>query len=295
MNANPAPGPAGRVAPPRLLKPLPNPVSWAVALAFSEIPVLRPTAAKLAEMSEHIESVSPQAIGEVVMGDPLMTARLFGHLAERAGKSRTRSIGSVTSAIVMLGVPPFFEAFSHLPHVGEHLRDLHAHQRGLLKVVARSVHAAQYARDWAVMRHDLEAETIMMGALLHELAELLLWCLAPDMALDIRTRLDTNPGLRSREAQRAVLGCTLEDIQAELMVRLRMPELLVTMNDPAAPREPRMRTVALAIRLARHSAAGWDDPALPDDYDAIAELLHVSPQRVREMVIPKPHPTHPHS
>lgn len=290
MNANPAPGPAERAAPPRLLKPLPNPVSWAVALAFSEIPVLRPTATKLAEMAGHAESVSPQAIGEVVMSDPLMTARLFAHLSERAGKSRTRSIGSVTSAVVMLGVPPFFEAFRSLPHVGEHLRDNHAAQRGLLKVVARSVRAAQYARDWAVMRHDLEAETIMMAALLHEVAELLLWCLAPDMALDIRTRLDNAPGLRSRDAQRAVIGCSIEEIQAELMVRLRLPELLVAMNDPTAAREPRMRTVSLAIRLARHSAEGWDDPALPDDYDAIAELLHVSPQRVHHMVIPKKNP-----
>jgi hypothetical protein len=32
----------------------------------------------------------------------------------------------------------------------------------------------------------------------------------------------------------------------------------------------------LAVDLARHSANGWDDPALPDDFRAIEELLHVS-------------------
>ena len=36
---------------------------------------------------------------------------------------------------------------------------------------------------------------------------------------------------------------------------------------------PRTRTVALAVALARHSANGWDNPALPDDYSAIAALL----------------------
>jgi HD-like signal output (HDOD) protein len=275
-------------APARLLKPLPNPVSWAAALAGAEIPVLRPTAAALAAFAEHEETANAHDIAEIVMGDPLMTARLFTHLAERAGKGRTSSLGSVTRAVVMLGVHPFFRAFSSLAHVGEHLRDDHASQRGLLRVVARAVRAAQYARDWAVIRQDREAETIMMAALLHDLAEMLVWCAAPAMALEIRKRLDVKPGLRSREAQLAVLQCTYEEIQAELMTRLRLPELLVAMNDPREARDLRVRTVSLAIRLARHSAAGWDDPALPDDYTAIAELLHVSPQRVREMVVPPP-------
>ena len=34
----------------------------------------------------------------------------------------------------------------------------------------------------------------------------------------------------------------------------------------------------LAIRLARHSADGWDNPALPDDVDEIAALLHLATQ-----------------
>jgi hypothetical protein len=39
---------------------------------------------------------------------------------------------------------------------------------------------------------------------------------------------------------------------------------------------PRVRNVTLAVDLARHSANGWDDAALPDDYSAIEDLLHVS-------------------
>lgn len=289
MSANIAPAPA------RLLKPLPTPLSWAAALSHSDIPVLRPTAAALAKLSEHQESVSAHDIAETVMSDPLMTARLFAHLTARAGRGRTSSLGSVTRAAIMLGVAPFFEAFAQLPHVGEHLRDDHAAQRGLLRVVARAIRAAQYARDWAVIRQDREAETIMMAALLHDLAEMLIWCAGPAFALDIQARLEREPGHRSRDAQRSVLGCTIDEIQAELMVRLRLPELLVAMNDPGVPRDPRMRTVSLAIRLARHSATGWDDPALPDDYLEIAELLHVSPQRVREMLLPSPEHAPAHS
>lgn len=272
--------------PDRLLHPLPNALSWAVALAGIEIPVMRTTASALAEMAGEEENASPAAIAEVVMSDPLMTAKLFARLTQGSARGRTSSIGSVTTAIVMMGVPPFFRAFSHLTHLGEHLRDDHAAQKGLLKVLRRAVRAAQYARDWSAMRKDLEAETVMMAALLHDLGEMLLWCAAPQMAQEIRRRLDEKPGLRSALAQAAVLNVTGEEIQVELMKRLRLPELLAEMNDPAEARSPQVRTVYLAIRLARHSATGWDDPALPDDYTDIAELLKVSPQRVVEMVRP---------
>ena len=36
------------------------------------------------------------------------------------------------------------------------------------------------------------------------------------------------------------------------------------------------------MRLARHSAHGWDDPALPDDYREIAALLNLKPEIVRQ-------------
>jgi acetoin utilization deacetylase AcuC-like enzyme len=43
---------------------------------------------------------------------------------------------------------------------------------------------------------------------------------------------------------------------------------------------PRVRNVVLADDLARHAANGWKDPALPDDFRAIADLLHMTPDAV---------------
>jgi HD-like signal output (HDOD) protein len=131
-----------------------------------------------------------------------------------------------------------------------------------------------------------------MAALLHDLGEMLVWCSAPKMAGEIRARMAATPGLRSSVAQKAVLNVTGQEIQTALMKRLHLPDLLVAMNDPDEARNPQVRTVSLAIRLARHSADSWSDAALPDDYTAIAELLRVSPQRVIEMVRPvAPAPT----
>lgn len=48
--------------------------------------------------------------------------------------------------------------------------------------------------------------------------------------------------------------------------------------------EQRVRNVTLAVNLARHSANGWDDAALPDDYRDIAELLRMDIARVMRIV-----------
>ena len=43
--------------------------------------------------------------------------------------------------------------------------------------------------------------------------------------------------------------------------------------------------MALAVRLARHSAAGWDNAALPDDYSDAAELLNLSVGAAKQLVL----------
>jgi hypothetical protein len=43
--------------------------------------------------------------------------------------------------------------------------------------------------------------------------------------------------------------------------------------------------VALAVRLARHSANGWQDSALPDDYRDIAQFLGIGEEAAYHRVI----------
>ena len=51
--------------------------------------------------------------------------------------------------------------------------------------------------------------------------------------------------------------------------------ILLTLMDHAKADSPRVKNVVLAVDLARHSGNGWDDAALPDDFKAIEELLHI--------------------
>jgi HD-like signal output (HDOD) protein len=113
------------------------------------------------------------------------------------------------------------------------------------------------------------------AALLHDFAEMLLWCHAPTLALEIAARQRADPSLRSGVVQRDVLRIALPDLQQALMRAWRLPELLIRISDDRHASGPQVRNVLLAIRLARHTARGWDNPAIPDDVNEIAALLNI--------------------
>ncbi len=55
-----------------------------------------------------------------------------------------------------------------------------------------------------------------------------------------------------------------------------MPELLAHLIDPEQAEHPRIRNVQLAVDLARHTASGWNNAAIPDDFTALENLLHLN-------------------
>jgi hypothetical protein len=193
---------------------------------------------------------------------------------------------TVTEALVMTGVPPFFRAFGPQATVEAELADHPEALEGFRSVLRRSRRAAQFAMGFAVHRMDHDAAVIHEAALLHDFAELLLWLRAPELALQIAQRQQTDTTLRSALVQREVLHIELDELEHALMLAWRLPALLVQITDEhAAHTSLQMRNVQLAIRLARHSSLGWDNAALPDDLQDIAALLSISPEAVQRLVL----------
>jgi HD-like signal output (HDOD) protein len=154
----------------------------------------------------------------------------------------------------------------------------------LLHVIHRAHRASEYALDWAVRLSDLHFEEIRIAALLHDFAEMLMWCFSPQEMMKIIEMQQQDKSLRSRAAQEEVFGFNLLDMQKVLVKNWQLPELLLNLMDDECKKHQRVRNVVLAVNLARHSANGWDDAALPDDYSDIAELLRMKPEQVMAIV-----------
>ncbi len=261
-----------------------NTATWAYLLSTADIPVLRRTIEELARLRLDEDRLTARDISRVLLHDPLFTLRVLLYLQERRRPTQVTDITTVEHALMMLGVTPFFERFAKLSAIEDHLERFPEAMSGLMDVMSRAHCAALYARDWAAVRHDIKADEVAIAALLHDLAEMLLWCFAPDMALRILNMLRADGAMRTRDAQQTVLGFRILELQNALMLEWKLAAMLQSLMDDAHATHARQMNVVLAVNLARHSAHGWNNPALPDDYVAIQKFLNESEEDVMERI-----------
>jgi len=263
-----------------LEQPLPDLETCVDLLSKAEMPILRQTARKLEEARQNMDQISGRDITAIVLQDPLMAVRVLAYIQPFRGKHLRSDITTIANAVMMLGIEPFFKKFEAPTTVETLLKGEPQALLGLLQVIRRVQRASRYAHDWAFDRHDMNIEEVALAALLHDLAEILLWCFAPKLAIEIRDRLQADTSLRSTTTQQQILGFPLFDMQLALCQAWHLPELLNTLMDDANAHLPRVQNVTLAVNLARHSINDWSNAALPDDFAAIEKLLHINRETV---------------
>lgn len=261
-----------------------NPEYWLRVFGASELPVLERSVVELERIREDPDRVSTQHVSDVVMHDPFMTFKVLRYIQQRRHKSQHVDVTTIAHALMMIGMNPFLEHFAEQDTLQSRLAEDPVALQGALTVISRLRHAAMYARDWALVRHDIEIDEVTTAALLHDLAELLLWCHAPDLVVRMQ-ELQREHQMRSEAVQREVLGFPLIALQVELARQWQLPDLLCELMDDRHAQTPRALNVSVAVALARHSANGWDDAALPDDFAAIGRLTGTTPAGARERVL----------
>jgi HD-like signal output (HDOD) protein len=241
-----------------ITRALPDLQAWTAHFLVAPMPVLAETAELLETYRANEDAVDAHLLGETISTDPLMSLKLMAHVAGVRSRRSTTDPETVTAALVLLGISPFFRAFGPQTSVDRHLSGHPEALQGLDEVLKRAHRSAAFALAFAVHRMDHDAPVIHAATLLHDFAEVLLW-------------------LHAGRAQRELLNIELPDLQQALMRAWHLPELLVQINDERHAETAQVRNVLLAVRLARHSALGWDNAALDDDVRDIAVLLNLGP------------------
>ena len=259
-------------------------VDWLAFFGQADIPVLRHTARELQRLHDDESLCDARSIANIVTDDPLMTVKLLRYMQMHKRQMQQHELVDVKQMLLMMGLETFFREVPATP-VAEDM--LHGHLDALvqlLQTVRRAQRSSGYAFDWALRLHDMHAEEVLVSTLLSHVSEMLMWCFNPEQMLEIQKRQQADRTLRSADVQKQILGFAGVELQRQLVREWRMPELLQNLVDPAQAGTQRVRNVTLAVDLARHSAKGWDNAALPDDYREIASLLRMEPDRVEALV-----------
>jgi HD-like signal output (HDOD) protein len=268
-----------------LEQPLRDLDAWCRHLAQANVPVMQDSIDELALLAEAEDAhgnVDAHRLSQAIGGDPLMTLRVLVHVSRLCTRKGAEPPETLTGALVMLGIGPFFKAFGGLTALQSHMTAHPQALDGLQRTLVRARRAAHHAYHWALHRQDEDAEIIYQATLLHDVAELLMWCHAPGLMLQVEHQLAADHTLRSDDVQQALLNVNLVDLSQALMRQWHLPGLLIEVTNDRHADHPRVRTVMLAMRLARHTQYGWLTPnaqaALPDDIQDIARLLNLSTQ-----------------
>src|SRR6218665_3226901 len=131
----------------RLAAPLPSLDAWVQAFAQAEIPVLAETAESLEQMRATEDDVDAHGLGEMISTDPLMTLKVLAHASElRRGRSGRYEADpeTVTAALVLMGITPFFRDFGPQPTLDAALADHDEALLGLSRVMQRAERASRY-------------------------------------------------------------------------------------------------------------------------------------------------------
>lgn len=272
--------------------PLASLDDYVLFLSQAEIPVLRLTERELTQFAATRERVAVHDLTPAIFRDPLMTLKVLAFIQPIRGKVLQSEITTVGAALTMLGVEPFFRQFASQPTVEAVLLHHPDVILSVLRRVRRAQRAAHFAHRWATWRHDRNLEEVTIAALLHDMAEILLWTFAPALGRQVDRLRQRDPSMRSQDAQIEVFGITTPELQSALCAHWNLPGLLRQLMDDAHADHPRVRNVALAVSLARHTAEGWHDPAIPDDLKGIGELLGLSEDGLRtQFDLPPPEDT----
>lgn len=258
--------------------------AWIDFLSNKPIPVLKLTARELQLLQDDENKLTVRNITPIVLHDPFMVFRVLSYAKQHPSKHQQQDLIQVEQAILMMGTNAFYRNLPTNLVIEDQLKDKLPALGQLLKIVKRTHRATYFATDWAAYHKDLRSDEVHIATLLHDLAEMLLWCFAPNKMLNIATMQHADKTLRSKVAQEQILGFKISDMQKALVEAFRLPPLLSKLMDDENSNDHHATNVRLAINLARHSANGWDDAALPDDYQEIADFLRVDVAKAKAII-----------
>lgn len=267
-----------------LKAPLHDLSSWISYFSQQEIPILAFSVKKMRELQHNIDNIGIRDIANLIRHDPLLSLRLVRHMESHRHTSQVTDVTTLDRILLMIGLGGFFRSYGQSSILEAQLQNYPEALAGCKNVCARAYLSARIAEGISTRRNDLDPDEITTAALLHNTAEILLWIEAPALAAKIHTLLKNNSGMRSRDAQKQVLGITLHELHLGLVQAWRLPKLMQHLQDDRFANEPRVQTVAVATSLARHLNNGWLDPGLPDDYQDMSNLMNASPTTAYSLI-----------
>ncbi|KAI1693100.1 hypothetical protein Ddc_23148 [Ditylenchus destructor] len=248
-------------------------------------PVLASTAEQLELWRANEDAVDAHLLGEFLNKDPLMTLKLLAHAASQRSSRLLTDAETVTAALVLMGITPFFRAFGEQPTVRAAAgRASRRARRPAARAASRRARPPLRAGLRRAPRRSRRRGDPQRGAAARFLRDAALvrgprpgaGDPPPATGRALAAQRDRAEGGAQHRPGRPGAGAAKGP--------WHLPELLAHITDDKKVHDPQVRCVTLAVRLARHTSESWENPAVPDDLIEIGELMSLSPAHTLKLV-----------
>lgn len=257
---------------------------WVQHLSNQEMPAFAHTARLIAGEAAR-DDRSAAELARVILQDASMTTRLLRVANSIAYNPARGAINTISRAIVVLGFDTVRNLCLSIAIIDTLVAG--ADRARVMEEMAQSFHAAVQARGLAEKRRDKSPEEIFIAALLVSLGRMAFWCFAdqvdPEAGAALR-QLMPEGETSNREAERRVLGFTLEELTLALNREWHLSNLLEATLADDAGQNPRVSNIALGHEIAARAREGWDSTTMRKALERTAESLYLPREQVVQLV-----------
>lgn len=258
--------------------------NWVEQISQHELPALVSTV-KILEKMETDETSSLALLGQLVLHDHSLTSRILKVVNSVHYRRGRYPITTVSRAAVILG-------FNNLKHICLTARMIDSllenrdmseevYQR-LLKLMARSFHAAMLAK---MMLSDYSQETqeeVYIATLLHKMGEIAFWSMGGEITAELDEQLSKANG-HTEEVIQSLLGTNFHSMGSGLARTWNMGPMLIKSFSQPEQRSIELRCVKLAHQLSE--ALGEREFASQRKIiNDVSNLIKSSPKQLKQRV-----------
>ncbi|WP_367155001.1 HDOD domain-containing protein [Methylomonas sp. HYX-M1] len=252
---------------------------WVYTLQVEKMPIFSHTAGQIYSALDD-NNKGAMELASIILQDPNLTAKLLKISNSPYYNPSRQKIGTVSRAIVIMGMQLIRELTLACSFFESILSS--ANKECANREIAKAIHSAVQARELAVSMGDKSPEEVFVAALLMNVGKVAFWCSNSPAAAKIQELLKV--GVNSLDAEKRVLGFTLEELGGKLNQSWRLGGLIEAAMTNKDTNDIRVKLVRLSEKLCGALEIGEESKELMDCVQELAGLSDLSKEQVKAKV-----------
>ena len=244
---------------------------WVHHLSQRELPIFKYSLIAITTITSRDDTSSTELAG-AILKDVNLTARILRISNSYIYNPSNTRVNTITHAVMLLGFNLVRDISISLAIIDTLLKG--NKETHIMKLMARTFHAAVQSRAIAEARHDESPEEIFIAALLYNIGELTFCCVDSQASEKLISSRLISTDEHYEKMQNEILGFTFKQLTEKLTEDWQLSDLLHDTLHNCDNINNRCRHIIHGNAIALAAEHGWQSPETERELNALAKHLN---------------------